>query len=150
MKFLTMSQAPSTQTRAQRFTNHLTRFFSFQKHVRFGDRPNRPDLESGVAGSGAPTSPTSLPPQLPPHSLTPFCGVSQVLLNLTFDISGIPPTNLGSAQDAATIVAEVSAAAVAQASKEFRRMPGNPKLLSCVVVILLMWSLFSGPGERTF
>ena len=41
-------------------------------------------------------------------------------MNRTFDISGISPTNLGSAQDAATIVAEVSAAAAAQALKEFR------------------------------
>ena len=54
--------------------------FSFQKHVRFGDRPNQPDLESDVAGSGTPTSPPTLPPtQLPPHSSTPFRGVSQVL-----------------------------------------------------------------------
>ena len=83
--------------------------FSFQKHVRFGT-----DLELDVAGSGVPTS-----PQLPPYSLTPFHGSSQVPLNQTFDVSGIPPANLGNAQDAATIAAEVSAAAVAQASKEF-------------------------------
>ena len=48
-------------------------------------------------------------------------------LNRTFDISGIPPTNLGNAQDMATIAAEVLAAAVAQASKEFRRMR-EPKI----------------------
>ena len=41
--------------------------FSFQKHVRFRDRPNRPDLELDVVDSGAPMSP---PPQLPPHSST--------------------------------------------------------------------------------
>ena len=93
--------------------------FLFQKYVQFRDRPNRPDLESCVAGSGAPTSPTSITPQLPPHSLTPFRGVSQVPLNRTFDVSGIPPTNLGSAQDTATIATEVLAAAAAQASKEF-------------------------------
>ena len=29
--------------------------FSFQKHIQFRDRPNRPDLELGVAGSGAST-----------------------------------------------------------------------------------------------
>ena len=98
--------------------------FSFQKHVRFRDRSKWPDLESDVAGSGAPTSP---PPQLPPHSSTPFCRVSQVPLNRTLDVSGIPPTNLGNAQDAATIAAEVSAAAVAQASKEFQRMR-EPKI----------------------
>ena len=56
--------------------------FSFQKHVQFGDRPNRPDLESDVAGSGTPAPPPTLPPtQLPPHSLTPFRGASQVPLN---------------------------------------------------------------------
>ena len=48
-------------------------------------------------------------------------------LNRTFDVSGISPTNLGNAQDVATIAAEVSAAAVAQVSKEFRRMR-EPKI----------------------
>ena len=48
-------------------------------------------------------------------------------LNQTFDVSGIPPTNLGNAQDAATIAAEVLAAAAAQASKEFWRMR-EPKI----------------------
>ena len=48
-------------------------------------------------------------------------------LNRTFDVSGIPPVNIGNAQDAATIVAEVSAAAAAQASKEFRHM-WEPKI----------------------
>ena len=48
-------------------------------------------------------------------------------LNRTFDVNGIPPTNLGNAQDMATIVAEVSAAAAAQASKEFWQMQ-EPKL----------------------
>ena len=43
-------------------------------------------------------------------------------LNHTFDISQISPFVLGTQQDAATIVAEVSAAAVAQASKEFHHM----------------------------
>ena len=48
-------------------------------------------------------------------------------LNQTFDVSGIPPANLDNAQDAATIAAEVSAAAAAQASKEFRCMR-EPKI----------------------
>ena len=48
-------------------------------------------------------------------------------MNRTFDVSGIPPTNLGSALDAATIAAEVLAAAEAQASKEFRHMR-EPKI----------------------
>ena len=49
----------------------------------------------------------------------PFRGSSQVPLNCTFNISGILVTNVGNAQDAATIAAEVLAAAVAQALKEF-------------------------------
>ena len=48
-------------------------------------------------------------------------------LNQTFDVSGIPPPNIGNAQDAGTIVAEVLAAAAAQASKEFRCMR-EPKI----------------------
>ena len=48
-------------------------------------------------------------------------------MNKTFDISGNSPPNLGAAHDAATIAAEVSAAAAAQASKEFRRMR-EPKI----------------------
>ena len=50
--------------------------FQFQKHIQFGDRSNRPDLESDVAGSGVPTS-----PQLLPYSSTSFHGSSQVPLN---------------------------------------------------------------------
>ena len=98
--------------------------FSFQKHVWFGDRPNQPDLESDVVDSGALMSP---PPQLPPHSSMPFHRVNQVPMNWTFDVSGISPTNLGTAHDAATIAAEVLAAAVAQASKEFWQM-WEPKI----------------------
>ena len=103
--------------------------FSFQKHIQFGDRPNWPDLESGVAGSGAPMLPiTAEPTQIPPHSLTPFRGVNQGPIYSTFDVSGISPTNLGSAQDAAAIAAEVSAAAVPQALKDFQRMR-EPKII---------------------
>ena len=40
-------------------------------------------------------------------------------LNHIFNVSGIPATNIGNAQDTAIIAAEVSAAAVAQVSKEF-------------------------------
>ena len=65
-------------------------------------------------------SPTTATTQLPPYSSMPFCGVNQGLMNRTFDVSGISPTNLGSAQDVATIAAEVSAAAAAQVSKEFQ------------------------------
>ena len=48
-------------------------------------------------------------------------------MNKTFDVSGISPTNLGVAHDAATIAAEVSAAAAAQVSKEFWHMR-EPKI----------------------
>ena len=88
--------------------------FPFQKQVWFGDRSQQPDLELDTAGLGVP--PAS---HLPPYLSMPFRGSSQILLNCTFDVNGIPVTNIGNAQDAATIVAEVLAAAVAQASKEF-------------------------------
>ena len=101
--------------------------YSFQKHVRFRDRPNQPDLELDIATPITSTSPTTVLTQLPAHSSTPFRGVSQGPMNKTFDISGISPTNFGVAQDAAMIAAEVSAAAVAQASKEFRHMR-EPKI----------------------
>ena len=102
--------------------------YSFQKHVRFGDRFKQPDLESDIVESGiTPNIPTNIPKQLPVRSLTPFCGVSEGPMNKTFDVSGILPTNLGAAHDAATIAAEVSAAAAAQASKEFRHM-WEPKI----------------------
>ena len=56
-----------------------------------------------------------------------FHGSSQVPLNQTFNVSGIPVTKVGNAQDDATIVAEVLAAAAAQASKEFQHM-WEPKI----------------------
>ena len=129
-------------TRVQQLQFSWSSFF-ISKACSIQDRSNWPDLESDVAGSGAPTS-----SQLPPYSSTPFHGSSQVPLNQTFDISGIPPANLGNAQNTATIAAEVSAAAAAQASKEFRQM-WELKLPSCAVDILLMQSSCSGPGERT-
>ena len=102
--------------------------YSFQKHVRFGDRFKQPDLESDVVESGiTPNIPTNIPKQLPVRSLTPFRRVSEGPMNKTFDVSGILPTNLGATHDAATIAAEVSTAAVAQASKEFRHM-WEPKI----------------------
>ena len=100
--------------------------FSFQKQVKFGDRPNQPDLRSD-ADLGE-----QVPPPLSshnmPHSSMPYrVGVIHVnLLNHTFDVSGISPLT-GNPQDAATIAAEVSAAAAAQASKEFQQMQ-EPKI----------------------
>ena len=102
--------------------------YSFQKHVRFGDRPNQPDLESDAADPGiTPESPTTVPTQIPARSSTPYRRTSQGPMNRTFDISNISPTNFGAAQDVATIAAEVSAAAMAQASKEFWHMR-EPKI----------------------
>ena len=102
--------------------------YSFQKHVRFGDRFKQPDLESDVEESGITANiPKNIPSQIPVRSSTPFRGVSEGPMNKTFDVSGISPTNLGAAHDAATIAAEVSAAAAAQASKEFWHMR-EPKI----------------------
>ncbi len=102
--------------------------YSFQKHVRFGDRLTKPDLESDAAESGInPNVPATNSTQMPVRSSTPYRGVSEGPMNRTFDVSGISPNQLGTAHDAATIAAEVSAAAAAQASKEFRRMR-EPKI----------------------
>ena len=93
---------------------------SFQKHVRFGDRSRMPDLKSDDTDS---EDPQTLPPTIP-RSSTPYRGKRP--RNETFDISHIPNlTNVP--HDAAAIAAEVSAAAAAQASKEFRRMR-DPKI----------------------
>ena len=102
--------------------------YSFQKHVRFGDRFKQPDLESDVEESGVTANiPNTATSQVPARSSTPYCGASEGPMNRTFEVSGISPTNLGVAHDAATIAAEVSAAAVVQALKEFRHMQ-EPKI----------------------
>ena len=56
-----------------------------------------------------------------PHTSTPFCGTRTLPHNKTFDISQITPLTCNP-QDVATIAAEVSAAEVVQASKEFCHM----------------------------
>ena len=94
--------------------------FPFHKQVWFGDRFIWPYLTLDTVGDQFPQQPPSS--QVLPYSSTPVCGSSQVPLNCTFDVSGIPITNNGNPQDAATIAAEVSAAAAAQASKEFWHM----------------------------
>ena len=94
--------------------------FSFRKQVRFGDRSQRPDLKSDADSDEQQISPPTTP-RIPPHHI---CGARP--MNQTFDVSHIP--NLTSVpQDAAAIAAEVSAAAAAQASKEFHRMR-DPKI----------------------
>ena len=89
--------------------------FSFRKHVRFGDRSQVPDLRSDDADS----EDQMISGQDILHSSTPHRGAKP--LNQTFDISHIPPMT-GSPKNAAAIAAEVSAAAAAQASKEFHQM----------------------------
>ena len=94
--------------------------FSFRKHVRFGDRSQVPDLKSDDTDS---EDQMTLGQNIL-HSSTPHHGAKP--MNRTFDISHIPPMT-GSPQDTAAIAAEVSAAAAAQASKEFCRMQ-DPKI----------------------
>ena len=81
-----------------------------------------------------------------PFSSTPFCDTEPV--NKTFDISQISPLT-SNPQDVATIVAEVSAAATAQASKEFCCMQ-NPRSVSLRVVIPLMLNYCFDCGVQIF
>ena len=102
--------------------------YSFQKNVRFGDRFKQPDLESDMEESGVTANiPKIATSQIPARSLTPYRRASEGPMNRTFEVSGISPTNLGATHDTATIAAEVSAAATAQVSKEFRHMR-EPKI----------------------
>ena len=71
-----------------------------------------------------------------------FHGSSQVPLNHAFDVRGIPVSNTGNAQDAATIAAEVLAAAMAQASKKFWCM-WEPKITK-------LWGGYSTDAELIF
>ena len=94
--------------------SHRISPFPSRKQVRFGDRLQVPDLKSDADSDDQQNSPpTTL------HSSTPHCGAKPT--NQTFDISWIPNLT-GGPQDAAAIAAEVSAAAAAQASKEFCQM----------------------------
>ena len=78
-----------------------------------------PDLKSDADSDDQQNTPPTTP-----CSSTPHRGAKP--MNQTFDVSHIP--NLTSVpHDAAAIAAEVSAAAAAQASKEFRRMR-DPKI----------------------
>ena len=60
-------------------------------------------------------------PNVPTYTSTPYHAAGNIPSNKTFDISPMAPL-VSNTQDAATIVAEVSATAAAQASKEFCRM----------------------------
>ena len=108
--------------------------FSFQKQVRFEDDNSSPELRPVMnSGEGRPT-PTLpvIPPRLsdisgishaPHHSSTPY---RNTIRDRTFNVEPSAPLR-DESRHAATIAAEVSAAAAAQASKEFRRM-WEPKI----------------------
>ena len=111
--------------------------FSFQKQVRFEDDHSSPELRPVTnSGEGRPT-PTLpvIPPRLsdiskishpthPPHySSTPY---RAPIHDHTFDVEPATPI-VNKSRQVANIVAEVSAAAAAQASKEFRQMR-EPKI----------------------
>ena len=111
--------------------------FSFQKQVRFEDNRSSPELGPVMnSGEGRPT-PTLpvIPPRLsdisgiahstrPPHyASTPY---RAPIHGSTFDVEPAAPI-INESRQVANIAAEVSAAAAAQASKEFRRMR-EPKI----------------------
>ena len=109
--------------------------FSFHKQVRFEDNNSspelRPDVKSGRGRSSLvlPVIPPRLSdisgiPHAPKYSSTPYCTVPS---DRTFEVGPSAPLVYDS-KNAATIAAEVSAAAAAaQVSKEFHRMR-EPKI----------------------
>ena len=68
--------------------------FSFNKHIRFGDRSNQPDLKSDTDSGNVnvPSGPQAPSSHNVPHSSTPYHGMVHPShpLNHTFDMSGIP------------------------------------------------------------
>ena len=101
--------------------------FSFQKQVRFEDNTSSPDLKPKADQKPLSSQPTAgILPELPKLSSHPqtsmlFSVARTLPHNRTFDVSHIAPLT-GNPQDAATMAAEVSVAAAAQASKEFCQM----------------------------
>ena len=93
--------------------------FHFEKQVQFGDRSPVPDLKSGAD----PKDQIKIGHEMPITSM-PFR--DDKAMNKTFDVSQISPV-MSSHQDVVTIAAEVSAAAAAQASREFCQM-WEPKI----------------------
>ena len=65
-------------------------------------------------------------PNVPTYTSMPYCAAGSIPSDKTFNISAVAPL-VSNTQDAATIAAEVSAAAAAQALREFRRMH-EPKI----------------------
>ena len=108
--------------------------FSFHKQVRFEDNNSSPELRHDVKSGGG-RSTLTLPvitprlsdisniPHVPKHPSTPY---RVILSDRTFDVSTSAPL-VDDSRNVATIAAEVSAAAAAQASKEFCRMH-EPKI----------------------
>ena len=109
--------------------------FSFHKQVRFEDNNSSPELGPEVKSGGGRSalSLPVIPPRLsdisgishapPKYSSTPYHAISK---DCTFDIGASAPL-IDESRHAATIAAEVSAAAATQASKEFHRMR-EPKI----------------------
>ena len=92
--------------------------FPFQKHVQFGDSSPVPHLKLD-GGPSDPLNSSHIPrSSMPYHNTKP--------IDKMFDVSQIASL-LSESCNAATIVAEVSAAAAAQVSKEFCHMH-NPKI----------------------
>ena len=111
--------------------------FSFHKQVWFEDNNSSPELRPDVSSSGGRSSQpvsanvprlSSIPtlPNVPKFTCTPHHVASAILSDKTFDVSPMAPL-ANSSKDAATIAAEVSAAATAQALKEFCKMR-EPKI----------------------
>ena len=90
--------------------------------------PLRPDVKSW-GGRSTQTLPGTAPrlsnistiSHVPKYTSTPYHVASMVLSDRTFDVSPIAPL-ADDSRNAATIVAEVSAAAAVQVSKEFCKM----------------------------
>ena len=105
--------------------------------MRFEDNNSSPELRPDVKSGGGRSAPSTsvsasriptiphLPSEskftMPKHTSTPHHVASAVPSDRTFDVSPMAPL-VQDSKDAAMIVAEVSAAAAAQASKEFHRM----------------------------
>ena len=111
--------------------------FSFHKQVQFEDNNSSPELRPDVKSGGgrsahslsanAPRlSNISAIPHMPKYTSMPHHAANAVPSDRTFDISPVAPL-VQDSKDAAMIAAEVSAAATAQASKEFCRMR-EPKI----------------------
>ena len=108
--------------------------FSFHKQVRFEDNNSSPELRPDVKSGGGrsslmlPVIPPRLSdisgiPHVPKYSSTPYHAVPS---DRTFEVRPSAPL-VDDSRNAGTIAAEVSAAAAAQASKEFCRMH-EPKI----------------------